>query len=186
MEIIQQPWSWYVAGTLIGLTVPALLIIGNKQFGISSTLRHVCAAVLPSNKPYFKYDWKKEIWSLFFVGGIFVGGIIATTALADPNPIQIAAQTQADLTALGIKDFNGLMPTDLFSLESLFTLRGFIFMVLGGFLVGFGTRYAGGCTSGHSITGLSNLQLPSLIATICFMLGGILVTWFVLPILLKI
>jgi uncharacterized protein len=186
MQTLQQPWSWYVAGTLIGLTVPALLIIGNKQFGISSTLRHVCAAVLPSNKPYFKYDWKKEIWSLFFVGGIFVGGIIATTALADPNPIQIAAQTQADLTALGIKDFNGLMPTDLFSLESLFTLRGFIFMVLGGFLVGFGTRYAGGCTSGHAITGLSNFQLPSLIATICFMVGGILVTWFVMPFLLKI
>jgi uncharacterized protein len=186
MEIIQQPWSWYIAGTLIGLTVPALLIIGNKQFGISSTLRHVCAAVLPSNKPYFNYNWKKEIWSFFFVGGIIVGGVIATTVLADPNPIQIAAQTQADLTALGIKDFNGLMPTDLFNFESLFTLRGFVFMVLGGFLVGFGTRYAGGCTSGHSITGLSNFQLPSLIATICFMLGGILVTWFVMPFLLKI
>jgi uncharacterized protein len=186
MEIIQQPWSWYVAGTLIGLTVPALLIIGNKQFGISSTLRHVCAAVLPSNKPYFNYNWKKEIWSFFFVGGIIVGGVIATTILADPNPIQIAAQTQADLTALGIKDFNGLMPTDLFNFENIFTLRGFIFMVLGGFLVGFGTRYAGGCTSGHSITGLSNFQLPSLIATICFMLGGILVTWFVMPFLLKI
>jgi uncharacterized protein len=186
MEIIQQPWSWYVAGTLIGLTVPALLIIGNKQFGISSTLRHVCAAVLPTNKPYFNYNWRKEIWSFFFVGGIIVGGVIATTILADPNPIQIAAQTQADLTALGIKDFNGLMPTDLFNFENLFTLRGFVFMVLGGFLVGFGTRYAGGCTSGHSITGLSNFQLPSLIATICFMLGGIIVTWFVLPILLKI
>jgi uncharacterized protein len=186
MEILQQPWSWYVAGILIGLTVPALLIIGNKQFGISSTLRHVCAAVLPANKPYFNYNWHKEIWSFFFVGGIIVGGVIATTLLADPNPIQIAPQTQADLTALGIKDFNGLMPNDLFSLESLFTLRGFIFMVLGGFLVGFGTRYAGGCTSGHSITGLSNFQLPSLIATICFMLGGIFVTWIVLPILLKI
>ena len=186
MQTLQQPWSWYVAGTLIGLTVPALLVIGNKQFGISSTLRHVCAAILPANKPYFSYNWKKEIWSFFFVGGIILGGVIATTVLADPNPIQIAPQTQADLTALGIKDFNGLMPTDLFSLESLFTLRGFIFMVLGGFLVGFGTRYAGGCTSGHSITGLSNFQLPSLIATICFMLGGILVTWLVLPILLKI
>ena len=186
MAFLQQPWTWYIAGTLIGLTVPALLIIGNKQFGISSTLRHVCAAVLPSNKPYFNYNWKKEVWSFFFVGGIVFGGVIATTVLADPNPIQIASQTQADLTALGIKDFNGLMPTDLFSLESLFTLRGFLFMVLGGFLVGFGTRYAGGCTSGHSITGLSNFQLPSLIATICFMLGGILVTWFVLPLLLKI
>ena len=186
MEIIKQPWSWYVAGTLIGLTVPALLIIGNKQFGISSTLRHVCAAVLPSKKPYFNYDWRKEIWSFFFIGGIILGGVIATTVLANPNPIQIAPETQAQLSALGVKDFNGLIPSDIFNMESLLTLRGFIFIVVGGFLVGFGTRYAGGCTSGHSITGLSNFQLPSLIATICFMLGGFIVTWLVLPILMKI
>ncbi len=185
MEFLQQPWSWYVAGTLIGLTVPALLLLGNKQFGISSTLRHICTAVLPSNKPYFNYDWKKEIWSLFFAGGVILGGVIATTALADPNPIQIAPQTQADLTALGVQNFDNLMPSDIFNFESLFTLKGFIFIVLGGFLVGFGTRYAGGCTSGHSITGLSNFQLPSLIATICFMAGGFLVTWLVLPFLLN-
>ncbi len=185
MATLQQPWTWYAAGILIGLTVPALLLLGNKQFGISSTLRHICAAVLPSNKPYFNYNWRKEIWSFFFVGGIVIGGVIATTILSDPNPIKIASQTQADLTALGIKDFNGLMPTDLFSFANLFTFKGFIFIVLGGFFVGFGTRYAGGCTSGHSITGLSNLQLPSLIATICFMAGGFIVTWLVLPFLLK-
>ncbi len=186
MQTLQQPWAWYVAGILIGLTVPALLLLGNKQFGISSTLRHVCAAVLPSKKNYFNYDWKKEIWSLFFVGGVVAGGLIASTVLADPNPIQITPQTQADLTALGVQSFDGLMPSDLFSFDSLFTLKGFVFIVLGGFLVGFGTRYAGGCTSGHSITGLSNFQLPSLIATICFMAGGFLVTWLVLPFLLKI
>ena len=185
MEIIKQPWTWYAAGILIGLTVPALLIIGNKQFGISSTLRHVCAAVLPTKKPYFNYDWKKEIWSFFFAGGIVLGGIIGTTWLANPNPIQIATETQVQLSALGVTDFNGLIPSDIFNFQSLFTLRGFIFIVVGGFLVGFGTRYAGGCTSGHSITGLSNFQLPSLIATICFMLGGFFVTWVVLPIIMK-
>lgn len=185
MQTLQQPWAWYVAGILIGLTVPALLLLGNKQFGISSTLRHVCAAVLPSKKPYFNYNWKREIWSLFFAGGVVLGGLIATTLLADPNPIQIAAETQTDLAALGVQNFDGLMPSDLFSFDSLFTLKGFVFIVLGGFLVGFGTRYAGGCTSGHSITGLSNFQLPSLIATICFMVGGFLVTWVILPFLLK-
>jgi uncharacterized protein len=185
MQTLQQPMPWYIAGILIGLTVPALLIIGNKQFGISSTLRHACAALLPSNKPYFNYDWKREIWSFFFAGGVILGGIIATTILADPNPIIIATATKTDLMALGVQNYDGLMPTDLFNFTSLFTLKGFILIVVGGFLVGFGTRYAGGCTSGHSITGLSNFQLPSLIATICFMAGGFAVTWLVLPFLMQ-
>jgi hypothetical protein len=185
LELIRQPWHWSVAGVLIGLTVPALLIIGNKQFGISSTLRHICAACLPADIPFFKYNWKKEIWNLFFVGGVLIGGIIAGTLLKNPEPIQITEATKTELQAQGIQDFQGLMPTDLFSFESLMSLRGLVFMVLGGFLVGFGTRYAGGCTSGHAIMGLSNLQLPSLIATICFMIGGFLMTWFGLPFLLS-
>ena len=184
-ELIRQPWHWSIAGFMIGLTVPALLIIGNKSFGISSSLRHICAACIPANIPFFKYDWKKEIWNLFFVGGVLVGGFIATNYLSNPEPIQIAAATKAQLQAQGIQDFDSLMPSDLFSFKSLATLRGFVFIVLGGFLVGFGTRYAGGCTSGHAIMGLSNLQLPSLIATISFMIGGFLMTWFGLPFLLN-
>ena len=185
LDFLKQPWTWYAAGILIGLTVPLLLMIGNKQFGISSTLRHACAALLPSNKPYFNYDWKREIWSFFFAGGIILGGIIASTILKNPNPIALSEATKVDLMALGVHDFDGLLPTDLFNFASLFTVKGFVFIVVGGFLVGFGTRYAGGCTSGHSITGLSNFQLPSLIATICFMVGGFAVTWLVLPILSK-
>ncbi len=185
LELIRQPWHWSIAGFMIGLTVPALLIIGNKSFGISSSLRHICAACIPANIPFFKYDWKKEIWNLFFVGGVLVGGFIATNYLSNPEPIQIAAATKAQLQAQGIQNFDSLMPSDLFSFKSLATLRGFVFIVLGGFLVGFGTRYAGGCTSGHAIMGLSNLQLPSLIATISFMIGGFLMTWFGLPFLLN-
>lgn len=184
-EIIRKPWPWYVAGPLIGLTVPTLLLIGNKSFGISSSLRHVCAACMPANISFFKYDWKKEIWNLVFVLGVFFGGIIATNFLANPDAFVLSEATIADLSALGIQDFSGLMPADLFSIDTLFTLKGLVFFVFGGFLVGFGTRYAGGCTSGHAIMGLSTLQWPSLVATCCFMVGGFTMTHLILPALFK-
>ena len=176
IEWVSQPWPWYVAGPLIGLTVPALLILGNKSFGISSSLRHMCAMCIPAKIPLFQYNWRKEMWNLMFVLGIMIGGFVATTFISNPEEIVIASQTQADLAALGITDFSGLMPTDIFSWENLFTAKGFIFFVIGGFLVGFGTRYAGGCTSGHAIMGISSLQWPSLVATIFFMAGGFLMT----------
>jgi len=185
LEFIRQPWHWSVAGLFVGLTVPTLLIIGNKSFGISSALRHICAACLPANISFFKYDWKKEVWNLFFVAGILIGGFIATHFLSNPEPIRIAETTKTQLEAQGIHEFSGLIPGDLFSFESLLTLRGFVFIVVGGFFIGFGTRYAGGCTSGHAIMGLSNLQWPSLIATIAFMVGGFLMTHFGLPFLLR-
>jgi uncharacterized membrane protein YedE/YeeE len=185
IELIKQPWTWYFGGVLIGLTVPLLLIAGNKPFGISSSFRHICAACIPSNINYFKYNWKKEIWNLFFVAGIVFGAIIATLYLKNPNAIVIAENTKNILAKNNVKDFSNLLPTDVFNWEKLLTLRGFILICVGGFLVGFGTRYAGGCTSGHAITGLSNLQVPSLIATISFMIGGIVITWFVLPFILN-
>lgn len=181
LEFIKQPWHWSVAGIFIGLTVPVLLIIGNKSFGISSSLRHICAACVPSNIPFFKYNWKKEAWNLFFVLGVLLGGGIATQVLSNPDQIIVSEKTITDLKALGITDFANLMPADLFSFENIFSLKGLIIFVLGGFMVGFGTRYAGGCTSGHAIMGLSNLQLPSLVATISFMAGGFLMTHFGLP-----
>jgi uncharacterized membrane protein YedE/YeeE len=184
-EWISQPWPWYVAGVFIGLTVPTLLLLGNKTFGISSSLRHICAACIPAKIPFFQYDWKKESWNLFFVVGTLLGGVVATQFLSNPNDIVIADATRAHLQENGIIDFSGMLPSDLFSWESLLSLRGLVFMVLGGFLVGFGTRWAGGCTSGHAIMGLSNLQWPSLIATCCFMIGGILMTWFGVPFLLS-
>jgi uncharacterized membrane protein YedE/YeeE len=176
IDWVSQPWPWYVAGPLIGLTVPALLILGNKSFGISSSLRHVCAICVPAKIPFFQYNWKKETWNLVFVLGVMIGGFVATTFFSNPEEIVIATQTKADLTALGITDFSGLMPSDIFTWENIFTAKGLIFFVLGGFLVGFGTRYAGGCTSGHAIIGISSLQWPSLVATIFFMAGGFLMT----------
>lgn len=185
LEIIKEPWPWYIAGPLIGLTVPALLIMGNKSFGISSSLRHICAACVPANVNFFKYNWKKEAWNLFFVLGIFFGGMITAHFLVNPNEITVNPNLKAELAGYGITDYSNLVPEQLMNFESLLTLRGFIMVVVGGFLVGFGTRYAGGCTSGHAIMGLSNLQWPSLVATVCFMIGGFLMANLILPAILS-
>jgi uncharacterized membrane protein YedE/YeeE len=185
IEWIRQPWPWYISGPLIGLAVPGLLLLGNKSFGISSSLRHICAACIPANISFFKYDWKKEIWNLFFIGGIFLGGVITAIFLWNSNPVVIDPKLATELASYGVTNTEGLVPKDLFSWENLLTVKGLILMVGGGFLVGFGTRYAGGCTSGHAIMGISNLQLPSLIATCCFMLGGFFVANIVLPLILK-
>lgn len=184
LEIIKQPWPWYVAGPLIGLTVPALLILGNKSFGISSSLRHACAMCIPGKIPFFQYDWKKELWNMFFVLGIFFGGVIAATFLVNPESMQLNPALVKELSVYGITDFSLLIPVDLVSWDKLLTLPGFMMMVGGGFLVGFGARYAGGCTSGHAIMGLSTLQWPSLVATISFMAGGFAMANWILPFIL--
>jgi uncharacterized membrane protein YedE/YeeE len=184
LELLRQPWHWAVAGVLIGLTVPTLLLLGNKSFGISSSLRHICAACIPANISFFKYDWRKESWNLFFVAGILLGGFISNYVLSDPAPMIIAPATKTALQRLGVSDFAHLMPTDIFSFENLFTLKGLVFFIVGGFMVGFGTRYAGGCTSGHAIMGLSTLQWPSLVATVSFMVGGFAMTHLLLPYIL--
>lgn len=185
LNFLKHPWPWYISGPLIGLIVPLLLIAGNKSFGVSSSLRHICAACLPAKIPFFQYDWKKEAWNLFFVAGILLGALLVLFYLSNGEPVQVNPKLVTELKEYDIKDYSGLMPADLFSWNQLMTFKGFIFTVAGGFLVGFGTRYAGGCTSGHSIMGLSTLQWPSLVATICFMAGGFLVANLVLPFILK-
>ena len=185
LDILKNPWPWYIAGPLIGLTVPILLILGNKSFGISSSLRHICAACIPANIPFFKYEWTKEVWNLFFVAGILLGGIVAVCLLADPNPVIIHPDLAAELSGYGITNYDSIVPVDIFNWSTLFSVKGFLMMVVGGFMIGFGTRYAGGCTSGHAIMGLSNLQWPSLVATCCFMMGGIIMANFILPFILS-
>jgi len=185
IDVIKHPWPWYIAGPLVGLTVPALLILGNKNFGISANLRHACAACLPANIPFFNYEWKKEIWNMFFILGILIGGIIAFNFLSNPNPIEIHPDLKLELEYYGITNISGMLPEQIFSWEGLFTIKGFLMMVVGGFMIGFGSRYAGGCTSGHAITGLSNLQLPSFIATCCFFVGGLIMANFILPYILS-
>ncbi len=185
MEVIHNPWPWYVTGPVLGLSVPLLLWLGNKRLGISATLRHLCAAALPGKYPLFRYDWKAESWNLIFIIGIAIGGWVAGSLFANPEPVAISETTSAMLAAQGVSDQSGLAPPGLFNWESLLTLKGFLLMAGGGFLVGFGTRYARGCTSGHGIFGLSTLQWPSLVATASFFAGGILFSLFVLPLILS-
>ena len=184
LETLSQPWPWYIAGPLIGLTVPLLLLIGNKSFGISSSFSHICAAALRPSISFFRYDWKKEAWNLWFVAGLVLGGVMAATVLPFPQEIQVASALKEELVHYGVTRYDGLLPDELFSFGSLGTLRGFLLIVAGGFLVGFGTRSGGGCTSGHAIMGLSNLQLPSLAATMSFMAGGFLMANVILPFIL--
>lgn len=185
IEWISQPWPWYIAGPLLGLTVPVLLLIGNKSFGISSSLRHICAACVPAKIPFFTYNWRNESWNLVFVAGVLLGGVLAGAFLSNPEAVVVAESTQRDLAALGITKYSNLLPSEIFSWENVFSLKGLVFFVLGGFMVGFGTRYAGGCTSGHAIMGISNLQLPSMVATVFFMLGGFAMTHLLLPVLMR-
>ena len=180
---------WYVAGPLIGLVVPLLLLVGGKVFGLSSNLRHLCAAIPapPSLKPAFlRYDWRRAGgWNLVFAFGILLGGAASVWLFGLPDSAaHVSAATRADLAALGVQDFAGLAPAELFAFARLGSPVGLVFVVLGGLLVGFGTRYAGGCTSGHAISGLAALQLPSLVAVIGFFAGGLLVTHVIFPLLL--
>jgi len=168
---------------MLGLIAASLLVVGNRPFGFSSNLRHICAAVAPGSVAYLRYDWRRAGgWNLAFALGGVVGGYIAVRVLSSP-PVAIAPDVQASLAALGIHDFSGLAPRDVFSWSSLLTVRGLACIVGGGFCVGFGTAYAGGCTSGHGITGLASFEWRSLVAVIGFFAGGLLATHVLLPLI---
>lgn len=181
LEFIQQPWPWYVSGPLIALVMLTLLWLGGS-FGVSSTLRTWCSiggAGRYSN--FFKLDWKSQSWNLVFALGAIIGGYLAQQYLTDGTPLNLSESTIQDLSKLGIAFDGGLAPMQLFDWSALTSWQGVLVIVLGGFLVGFGSRWAGGCTSGHAISGLSNLQLPSLIAVIGFFIGGLLMTHLCFP-----
>ena len=184
MEYILQPWPWYVSGPLIALVMFLLLYFG-RTFGMSSNLRTLCSiGGAGKNVEFFKFDWKNQRWNLVVVLGAVVGGFIAHHFLSNPINIDLSEKTVNDLNTLGFENVGkSLLPPELFSWENVLTLRGISILIIGGFLVGFGTRYAGGCTSGHAITGLSSLQRPSLIAVIGFFAGGLIMIHLIYPIL---
>ncbi len=184
MEYILQPWPWYISGPLIAIVMFLLLYFG-RTFGMSSNLRTLCAIGGAGKRvEFFKFDWKSQRWNLVVVLGAFVGGFIAHHFLSNPIHIDLSQDTVDDLKTLGFNDIGqSLLPPELFSWDAVFSVKGLLILVVGGFLVGFGTRYAGGCTSGHAITGLSSFQLPSLIAVIGFFIGGLIMINFIYPVL---
>lgn len=191
VDFISQPWHWAVSGAMISLVMVLLLWFGG-EFGFSSNLRTLCAIGGAGNRhSFFKFNWKDQVWNLVFAGGTVIGGFIAVQFLASPDPVQISESTSAYLETIGIStpqtmaEGAGFVPEEIYGLGQMMSAPNFLFLLVGGFLIGFGTRWAGGCTSGHAISGLSNLQLPSLIAVVGFFIGGLLMTWVILPQLLS-
>ncbi len=184
MDWILEPWPWYVAGPLIAVIMFGLLYFG-KTFGLSSNLRTMCSAIGGGRyTDFFVFNWKNQGWNLVFLVGTVIGGFLAFQYLTQDPSIEISSTTKASLRELGIANpGSSYLPDELFGLDALLSFKGIALLVIGGFMVGFGARYAGGCTSGHAITGLSNLQVPSLIAVIGFFAGGLIMTYLILPLI---
>jgi uncharacterized membrane protein YedE/YeeE len=183
LELLKAPWPWWFSGIFIAFTMFLLLFFG-KSFGFSSNLRTICA-ISGAGKvvDFFKFDWKSQVWNLVFLIGAIIGGFISAQFLSNHEPVLISNNTISDLQVLGFAAPEGLQPLELFSLESALSVKGFLILAFGGFMVGFGSRYAGGCTSGHAISGISNLQFPSLLAVIGFFIGGLVMTHLIFPLI---
>ncbi|WP_299106900.1 YeeE/YedE thiosulfate transporter family protein [uncultured Tenacibaculum sp.] len=184
MDILLQPWPWYASGPLIAIVLFLFFYFG-KNFGVSTNLETMCTiAGAGKVSDYFKKDWKERDWALIFLVGLIIGGFLTSQFLSNNTAIDLNPKTIEDLSSLGFQNAgNSYVPSELFSIDNMLTLKGFSILLIAGILIGFGTRYAGGCTSGHAITGLSSLQLPSLIAVIGFFIGGIVMIWLLFPLI---
>lgn len=183
LDFLMQPWPWWFSGIIIS-TVMFLMLFFGKSFGFSSNLRTICTIVGAGKRvQFFDFDWKTQSWNLVFLVGAVIGGYIANQYLNDGSAFVLADATAKDLAELGFSKAEQIQPSEIFSWEAIFTLKGFLMLAFGGFFVGFGSRYAGGCTSGHAISGISNLQIPSIIAVVGFFIGGLLMTHFIFPLI---
>lgn len=184
MDFITQPWAWYIAGPIIALIMFLLYYFG-ERFGVSSNLETLCSIGGAGRfVDYFKIDWKQNSWNLIFIAGGIAGGFIASQWLSPTDVVALNPQTVQDLADIGIQNAGATyLPDEIFSIDTMLTFKGFFILLIAGIMVGFGARWAGGCTSGHAIVGLSNLELPSLISVIGFFIGGLIMTWLILPLI---
>ncbi|GGE16932.1 MULTISPECIES: YeeE/YedE family protein [Sphingobacterium] len=181
MELIMGPWPWYVGGGIVALVMIALILLG-RSFGFSSNFRTMCSAMGAGNScSFFQFDWRKQKWNLLFLVGAIIGGFISAHFLSDNHIPEISEVTVSQLKELGFESAGqAYSPTEIFNTWNVKTIA---ILAIGGLLVGFGTRYAGGCTSGHAISGLSDLQWPSLVAVIGFFIGGLTMVHLLFPLI---
>ena len=184
MDFITSTWHWSISGFLIGLVMLTLLYFG-RTFGMSTNLRSICSFMGAGKRvSFFDWDWKSQRWNLVVVAGAMVGGYFATHFLSDVSNVSINPVTIQKLQKIGIDAPQGkLLPDAIFGTEVFHSPQKMLFLIFGGVLIGFGSRYAGGCTSGHAITGLSNFQLPSLKAVIGFFIGGLIMVNLIFPLI---
>lgn len=184
MEFINQPWPWYLSGVAIAL-IMLLLQLSGKKFGMSSNLRTICSICGAGNQAqFFRFDWKAQKWNLIVVLGAIIGGFIAAHFMTNSSAVLISSNTITNLKTLGFESAgSAYVPSELFGVNAFADPKTLLILFIGGLFVGFGARYAGGCTSGHAISGLSNLQVPSLIAVIGFFIGGLIMTHLIFPII---
>lgn len=150
LDILRQPWHWSISGVGIVLVMFLLLYFGGK-FGVSSNLRTMCTICgAGRHADFFQFDWRSQRWNLVFIGGAVIGGYIASTFLASPDPVAISEATSTYLNSVGIRvpktlaEGAGYVPSELFGSQHAFDLKNIIILIGGGLLIGFGTRYAGG------------------------------------------
>lgn len=184
MNSLFQTWPWYISGFVIAIIMLTLNYFG-KVFGMSSNLRSMCSiAGAGKYVSFFDYDWKAQRWNLLVIIGAMLGGYVAVHFMSDPSNVTLNPKTIAQLSQMGIDAPNGkLVPNVLFGKAAFQSPKMIVILIVGGILIGFGSRYAGGCTSGHAISGMSNLQIQSLKAVIGFFLGGLVMSHFILPLL---
>jgi len=184
MDFLNQTWHWSITGFLIGIIMIILNYFG-KVFGMSSNLRTLCTlAGAAKFSDFFRFDFKAQFWNLWLIFGAMLGGFVAVHYMHDASNMKLNPQTIQQLHRLGVDEPNGkLLPNKLFGNEVFTSTKMIAILLVGGLLIGFGSRYGGGCTSGHAIAGMSNLQRQSLKAVIGFFVGGLLVSHIILPLL---
>jgi uncharacterized protein len=183
LDFFVHPWPWWLSGIVISAVMFFLIYFG-QSFGFSSNLRTICSmSGLSKRTKFFDFNWKTQTWNLVFLVGAIIGGFIAKEFLSTDVPLILSKATVSELSELGIGAPKGIQPEELFSWDAVFSIKGFAILAFGGLMVGFGSRYAGGCTSGHAISGLSDLQVPSLIAVVGFFIGGLAMTHFIMPLI---
>ncbi len=105
----------------------------------------MCGADEKAN--FFDFNWRAQKWNLTVIVGAAIGGFIAMNFLTEDPAVAINPETVSILQGLGFQSAGeAYLPDELFCLEALTDWKALPILIIGGFLLGFGARWAGGCT----------------------------------------